>query len=76
MALGVTIVGYGLWYRLLARHPVSVLVPFTLLVPVIGVITGVGLLDEPWSERIALGSSVTVLGVGIIVIPWRHWRSR
>ena len=76
MALGVTIVGYGLWYRLLARHPVSVLVPFTLLVPVIGVITGVGLLDEPWSERIALGSAVTVLGVGIIVIPWRHWRSR
>ena len=75
MALGVTIVGYGLWYRMLARYPVSQLVPFTLLVPVIGVFTGVTLLDEPLSARIALGSAVTVLGVGIIVIPWRRWHS-
>jgi len=75
MALGVTIVGYGLWYRMLARYPVSQLVPFTLLVPVIGVFTGVTLLDEPLSARIALGSAVTVLGVGIIVVPWRRWHS-
>lgn len=75
MAVGVTIVGYGLWYRLLGRYPVSQLVPFTLLVPVIGVITGVVLLGEPLSARIAGGSAVTVLGVAVIVLPLRQWWS-
>lgn len=33
-----TWVGYGLWGRLLSLYPVSLVVPFTLLVPVIGLL--------------------------------------
>ncbi len=32
-----TLVGYGLWNTLLARHPSSVVAPFSMLVPVVGV---------------------------------------
>ena len=31
-----SLVGYGIWNRLLASHPSSAVVPFTLLVPVVG----------------------------------------
>jgi O-acetylserine/cysteine efflux transporter len=33
-----TIVGYGIWNSLLARHPSSVVAPFSMLVPVVGVL--------------------------------------
>jgi O-acetylserine/cysteine efflux transporter len=32
-----TLVGYGIWNTLLARHPSSVVAPFSMLVPVVGV---------------------------------------
>jgi O-acetylserine/cysteine efflux transporter len=32
-----TLVGYGLWNTLLSRHPSSVVAPFSMLVPVVGV---------------------------------------
>jgi O-acetylserine/cysteine efflux transporter len=34
-----TLVGYGLWNTLLARHPSSIVAPFSMLVPVVGVLT-------------------------------------
>lgn len=34
-----TLVGYGLWNWLLSRHPSSVVAPFSMLVPVVGVLT-------------------------------------
>lgn len=43
-----TWVGYGLWNWLLSRYPVSTVVPFTLLVPVIGLLSSVIVLDEPF----------------------------
>ena len=33
-----TLIGYGLWNTLLARHPSSVVAPFSMLVPVVGVL--------------------------------------
>lgn len=73
MAVGVTIIGYGIWYWLLGRYPMNQLISYTLLVPVIGVISGMLILHEPISPRMALGSVVTVLGVAIIVLPLREW---
>ncbi|WP_374337070.1 EamA family transporter [Leeia sp.] len=34
-----TLLGYGLWSRLLARYPANQVAPFSLLVPVVGLIT-------------------------------------
>ncbi|MCW2810569.1 MAG: putative amino acid efflux protein [Friedmanniella sp.] len=39
IVLVATLVGYGLWNSLLARHPSSVVAPFSMLVPVVGVLT-------------------------------------
>jgi O-acetylserine/cysteine efflux transporter len=33
-----TVIGYGIWNSLLARHPSSTVAPFSLLVPVVGVV--------------------------------------
>ena len=68
MAVMVTIVTYVLWYRLLRRYTVNQAMPFTLLVPVFGVLSGVLLLGEPLGWRTALGGVATLVGVGIIVL--------
>ena len=68
MAVFATILGYGLWYRLIRKYPMSLAMPFTLLGPVFGVASGVVLLGEPMSLRLAAGSLMTLAGVGIIVL--------
>jgi O-acetylserine/cysteine efflux transporter len=68
MALGASVFGQGLWYRLLPRYDTNQVMPFTLLVPVLGVLFGVLLLDETLTWRIAVGGLVTVAGVALIVL--------
>lgn len=68
MTVIVTIVGYGLWYRMVARYPTNQTMPFTLLAPVFGVLSGVLALGEPLTWQIVLGGLATVGGVGIIVL--------
>lgn len=63
-----TILGYGLWYRLIHKYPMSLVMPFTLLAPVIGVFSGIVLLGEPLTSRLVVGSLMTLCGVGIIVL--------
>jgi O-acetylserine/cysteine efflux transporter len=41
-----TLLGYGLWNDLLSRHPSSVVAPFSMLVPVVGVLSSWLLLGE------------------------------
>lgn len=60
------IFGYGCWYWLLARYSVNQAMPFTLLVPLFGVISGHLLLGEPVTLALVLGGALTVAGVGII----------
>ena len=68
MAVMVTIVSYVMWYRLLRRYPVNVAMPFTLLVPVVGVLSAVLFLGEPLSWRTIVGGIATLIGVGIIIV--------
>jgi O-acetylserine/cysteine efflux transporter len=64
--VGSTLIAYTLWYRLIARHPLNRVVPFTLMGPVIGVAAGVLLLGEPATWQKLVGGTLTVLGVAII----------
>jgi O-acetylserine/cysteine efflux transporter len=68
MAVMVTIISYALWYRVLRRYTVNQAMPFTLLVPVIGVLSAALLLDEPLSWRVILGGVATIAGVAVIVL--------
>lgn len=43
-----TWVGYGVWNWLISRYPVTTIVPFTLLVPVVGILSSVLILGEPF----------------------------
>ncbi len=71
MALGASVFGQGLWYRLLPRYDTNQVMPITLLVPVLGVLFGVLLLDETLSLRIVVGGLVTLTGVAMIVLRGR-----
>ena len=54
-AVFVTVMGYGVWYRMMRRFPINQVMPFTLLVPVFGVISGVVLLGDPLTGLMLLG---------------------
>jgi O-acetylserine/cysteine efflux transporter len=58
-----TLVGYGLWSILLGRYPTTVVAPFSLLVPVVGIAASVIVLHEPVSLLEALGSVVIFTGL-------------
>lgn len=40
LAWAATLLGYGLWTRLLSRYPANPVAPFSLLVPIVGLTTG------------------------------------
>lgn len=67
-ALLVTVFGYGVWYHMMRRFAVNQVMPFTLLVPVFGVLSGVIFFDDPLTRAILIGGACTVAGVAIVVI--------
>lgn len=60
--------GYGTWYAMLKRYDVNVAMPFTLLVPFFGVLSGIVFLDERLTAALIGGGAMTIVGVGIIVL--------
>lgn len=60
---------YSIWYWLLMRHRVDELTPFTLLMPVFGVVTATWQLGEKLSEGIVLGGAIILAGLAVVV--WR-----
>ncbi|WP_339522460.1 EamA family transporter [Pseudomonas sp. EA_35y_Pfl2_R111] len=63
LAFGATILGYGLWSRLLSRYPASQVAPFSLLVPVVGLTSAALLLDERLSSLQLVGVLLVMLGL-------------
>jgi O-acetylserine/cysteine efflux transporter len=64
--------GYMLWYRLLVRNRIDQLLPFSLLMPPVGVATGVLYLGESLRSSLWIGGTVILLGLAIIVWPSRR----
>lgn len=71
LAFGATILGYGLWSRLLSRYPASQVAPFSLLVPVVGLSSSALLLDERLSHLQMAGALLVMLGLLINVFGGR-----
>jgi len=67
-AVVVVIIGYGGWFWLLRRYAVNQVMPFTLLVPGFGVLSGVLVLGETMTLPLIVGGLLTVIGVGVITI--------
>lgn len=74
--IGYAAIGYGLiagalffhagWYYLLRRYPVSTVGPFMLLMPLIGVFSGVAYYGDILTKQMILGGLLTFSGVAII----------
>jgi O-acetylserine/cysteine efflux transporter len=67
-AIAAVIIGYGGWIWMLQRYTVNQIMPFMLLVPGFGVLSGVLLLGEALTPALIGGGLLTVLGVGIIIV--------
>lgn len=67
LAFGATILGYGLWSRLLSRYPANTVAPFSLLVPVVGLTSAALLLGEHLGLLQAIGALLVMLGLVINV---------
>lgn len=61
VVLVATIVGYGIWTTLMSRHPSSMVAPFSMLVPVVGVLASWLILHER-PDRVELIAGVAVIG--------------
>ena len=58
-----SLVGYGIWNTLLARHPAAAVVPYTMLVPVVGLTTAWLVQGEAPNVWEAAGGALLLLGV-------------
>lgn len=67
-ALVIAIFTYWIWYNMMRRYPVNQVMPFTLLLPAIGVAAGVLMRGESLTWQMIVGGLATIAGVGIIVL--------
>jgi len=61
VVLVATLLGYGIWNTLLSRHPSSVVAPFSMLVPVVGVLSS-WLFFAELPDAVELVAGVAVVG--------------
>ena len=67
-SLGGFALAYTIWYGLLRRHPMDRVVPFMLLMPVIGVaFSAVALGERPSPQELA-GGAVILVGLALVVL--------
>lgn len=71
-AVGASLLGYGIFNSLLARYPASAVVPFVLLVPIVGIATAWIVQDEVPSELELIGGAVMLAGVAAATINRRR----
>ncbi|GAA3520494.1 O-acetylserine/cysteine exporter [Aeromicrobium panaciterrae] len=67
-AIGASLIGYGIWNSLLARHAASAVVPFVLLVPVVGILAAWLVQDEVPTVLELVGGAVMLLGVATATV--------
>lgn len=71
-----SLVGYGVWNSLLARYPTSAVVPFTLLVPVVGILAAWLVIGEQPTLTELIGGAVMLTGLAVAVIVRAPWKPR
>jgi len=71
LAFIATLLGYGLWSRLLSRYPASQVAPFSLLVPIVGLASASVFLDEHLTTPQIAGAALVM--VGLVVNVFGGW---
>lgn len=75
LAWAATLLGYGLWSRLLSQYEPNWVAPFTLLVPVVGLLTAWLVLGERLNQWQLWGSACLLIGLVVNVLGLRAWRA-
>lgn len=68
LGLVMTAFGYGIWYTLVRKHPISQIAPFLLLLPVFSVIGGLLFLGEVLAWTAIIGGILVLFGVAFILL--------
>ena len=68
LAYPATLLGGAIWSMLLGQHPASIVAPFTLLVPITGILSGHFLLGETITVVEIAGGALVVLGLVITLL--------
>lgn len=67
-AVVVTLFGYAVWTRLISKHGLAMVTPYSLLVPISGLFFGWLLYDETLSNIELLGSGLVLLGLILLTV--------
>jgi O-acetylserine/cysteine efflux transporter len=70
-ALGASLVGHGVLYVLVQRHPVAQITPYLLLTPVFALVLGVLVWGDRPGARLWIGALLVLLGVLIVALRQR-----
>lgn len=70
-AVGASLVGHGLFFRLVQRTPLPALMPFMLLTPVYGVLFGMAIWGDRPGPRLLLGAGMVLAGLLAITLRGR-----
>ena len=73
-AIAASLVGYGIWNTLLAKYPTSSVVPFTLLVPVVGILAAWLVRGEVPTTTELIGGAIMLGGLAAAVL--QRWGGR
>lgn len=73
-AIAASLIGYGIWNTLLAKYPTSSVVPFTLLVPVVGIVAAWLAQGELPTLLELIGGAIMLAGLAAAVI--QNWGRR
>lgn len=66
-----TWVGYGAWNSLIRRYPIGTIVPFTLLIPIVGIIGSILILGEPFQSWKLVSGLLVISGLYINLLSAR-----
>ena len=68
LAYPATLLGGGIWSWLLGRHPATVVAPFTLLVPITGLLSGYLVLGETITPVEIAGGALVIAGLVVTLL--------
>ena len=65
--------GYGIWNWLLGRYPVGMIVPFTLLIPFVGILSSVIVFGEPFQMWKLMAGLLVISGLCVNIFSARFF---
>jgi O-acetylserine/cysteine efflux transporter len=76
MIVPVTLIGYGIWSRLLQTYSTATAAPFSLLVPCFGLLGAYLIFGEQLTGLRLAGAVLVLSGLALSALPFEQWRGR